>query len=115
MNEMIMSISDIIQRCADLRGVGCLPDRSVGDFEHFVMSVLYADELKGYDASLQDDYYLDRYTPVRDELARAFLVHCQDIYDPRKVKLQRLKQYRESLEDNLRMIAKLEGELNGNY
>ena len=104
-------IAEIIQECAELRGVGSIPQRSMDEFQHFVMSVLFADELDRFNSDLQDNYYLDRYTDTRDGLMQAFLAHCKDIYDPVKIKQQEIKYHKDCMVRDTEIIEKLEREL----
>lgn len=73
-------VYDIIMRCAAIRGVSCLPHRSVEEFGQFVLDVLFGDELPGCDVKVHESYYL--YVMKHDDLqlglAEAFEMHCKE-------------------------------------
>jgi hypothetical protein len=74
-------IYEIILKCAELRGVSNLPARSIEEFEYFVMSVLFGDELD-YNDEIQETYhqFVMKADTIEEGLANAFLMYCEEIY-----------------------------------
>ena len=107
-------VAEIIQECAELRGVGSIPQRSVDEFQHFGMSVLFADEIDGFNSDLQDDYYqmVMKSDTIEEGLANAFHIHCKEKYDPVKIKQQEIEGCKRNIERNMKHLEKLERELN---
>ncbi|MFA5760351.1 MAG: hypothetical protein WC877_01160 [Dehalococcoidales bacterium] len=83
-------VADIIQKCAELRGVPNLMNRIISEFEYFVMSVLYGKELK-FNEDIQATYYqfVTKYDGdgIEEGLVQAFLFYCEAKYGKEEYEL----------------------------
>lgn len=111
MIEEYQSIEEILQKCADLRGVSNLINRTHEEFAHFVMSVLYGNITSmHYSKDLWNKYDIDEHDPSYS-LALCFLCYCINKYDPTTIKLNHIKRLQESIDIDTDRLNKLQQEL----